>query len=84
MPKRQEKPYAARIAALTKPKLIIEIGKLISSGVAGEDIDERLRICVAEDEKRGGTCYDKAIAQFNTALGWKETAPGCFDIRDVQ
>jgi hypothetical protein len=83
MKNRQEKPYVAHIATLTKPKLIAEIGAVLLSTHAEEaGAEEKLAICIAEDDRRGGTSYPKAVKLFNEALGYREIAPRQFDIRE--
>lgn len=83
MKKRQEKPYAAHVAALTKPKLIAEIGGLLQTSLSDDtDVADKITICIAEDASRDGTCYPKAVEQFNQALGYRQVAPGQFDLRE--
>jgi hypothetical protein len=83
MPKRQEKPYAAQVAAMSKPKLTNEIERLVRLDLAGEDAEECLRICIAEDETRGNVCYIAAIERVNTGLGYRRTGPTSFDLRET-
>jgi hypothetical protein len=83
MSKRQEKPYAARIAAMSKPKLTAEIERLLHISVTTDSEDEtHLRECIAEDEKRGGTCYPAAVEKLNASLGYRRTGPTSFDLRE--
>jgi hypothetical protein len=85
MNKRQEKPYAAHVAALSKPKLIAEIGGLLQASLSDDaSVEDKITICIAEDDRRGGTCYPKAVEQFNQALGYREVAPGQFDLRETR
>lgn len=63
--------------------LTSEIGTLVSAAIDGKDVEESLRLAQAEDEKRGGSCYPAAMKLYNESIGWKETAPRCFDIRHV-
>ena len=69
---------------MTKPKLTAEIGKLIAAGIAEtEDVAERLRICSAEDDKRGSKCYAAAIGKINEAMGYRITGPNSFDVGNI-
>jgi len=81
MKKRQEKPYAAQVAKMSKKRLAEEIGRLISLGTA-EDTAERLSACILEDDNRGGTCYPAGVALFNKAIGLRQIGPNEYDMRD--
>lgn len=67
---------------MSKKRLAEEIGRLISIS-ATEEIGDRLIVCEAEDEKRGGTCYAAGVALFNASIGMRQVGPNQFDMRDI-
>lgn len=83
MPKRQEKPYSARVATMSNKKLVETMAKLLIEGSIGGSSPE-LDACIHEDKtSRGDTCYKQAVVRFNTHFGYREVAPNTLDCREI-
>ena len=83
MPKRQEKPYSARVAVMSNKKLVEEMAKLLIEGSIG-GTSPKLDACINEDNtSRGGTCYRQAVKKFNAYHGYREVGPNTLDCREA-
>lgn len=85
MKTRQETPYAARVAKLSDKKLSEEIGRLMIATMSDDaEAHEQLSVCGIEDDRRGKGCWDKALTQFNAAIGLRQTGANQFHYDPLQ